>query len=63
MRIANPIKRLASKGQLTLPVSVRKAWGVKPGDKVDLTIGTGNTGNVLLIRPLRSMRSKEAVSP
>ena len=49
MRIANPIKRLTSKGQLTLPVSVRKAWGIKPGDKLELTIGKGN---VLLIRPL-----------
>ena len=49
MRISSPIKRLASKGQLTLPVAVRKAWGVKPGDKLELTIGQGN---VLLIRPL-----------
>ncbi len=56
MRIASPIKRLTSKGQLTLSVSVRNAWGSKPGDKVELTIGRGN---VLRIRPLRSMRRKE----
>ena len=48
--IKSPIKRLTSKGQLTLPMSVRQAWGIKPGDKLELTIGKGN---VLLIRPLR----------
>ena len=58
--ITSPIKRLTSKGQLTLPVSMRKAWGSKPGDKVELTIGRGN---ILFIRPLRPMRRKEAVSP
>ena len=56
MRLANPIKRLTSKGQLTLPVSVRKAWGSKPGDKVELPIGRGN---ILFIRPLRPMHRKE----
>ena len=31
---------VSSKGQITLPVSLRKALGLKPGDKVELsTIG------------------------
>ena len=59
MRLANPIKRLTSKGQLTLPVAVRKAWGIKPGDKLELTIGKGN---VLLIRPQPMRKKKEATN-
>jgi AbrB family looped-hinge helix DNA binding protein len=28
---------VSSKGQITLPMSLRKALGIKPGDKVDLS--------------------------
>ncbi len=28
--------KVSSKGQITLPVSVRRIMGIKPGDKVDL---------------------------
>ena len=59
MNISSPIKRLTSKGQLTLPVAVRKAWGIKPGDKLELTIGKGN---VLLIRPQPMRKKKEATN-
>jgi AbrB family looped-hinge helix DNA binding protein len=29
---------LTSKGQITLPVELRRRWGLKPGDRLDFTL-------------------------
>jgi len=28
---------VSSKGQITLPMSIRRSWGLKPGDKVSIS--------------------------
>jgi AbrB family looped-hinge helix DNA binding protein len=55
---AIPLPRIAtltSKGQLTLPVAVRRRWRLGPGDKVALVIQKG----ALTVRPLPRSRPKE----
>lgn len=42
--------RVSSKYQLTLPVDVRKALGIKPGDRVRYNVEQGRL-NVSIIRP------------
>ncbi len=45
--------RLSSKGQLTLPVSVREALDLEQGDSLELEIVDGN----LVLSPLGSLAS------
>jgi len=42
---------MTSKGQLTLPVELRRLWGLKPGDKVEFY--EDHEGH-LLVRPLNA---------
>lgn len=42
---------LTSKGQITLPVELRRRWGLKPGDRVDFSLDPD--GCVILRKWLR----------
>lgn len=42
---------LTSKGQITLPVELRRRWGLKPGDRVDFSLD--EDGCVVLRKWLR----------
>jgi AbrB family looped-hinge helix DNA binding protein len=42
---------LTSKGQITLPVELRRRWGLKAGDRVDFSLEPG--GRVVLRKWLR----------
>ena len=35
--MANPVATLTSKGQLTMPASIRKALGLEAGDRLEVT--------------------------
>jgi len=35
------VATLTSKGQITIPVEVRRKLGLKPGDRVDFVVGAG----------------------
>ena len=43
---------ITSKGQTTLPKSVREALGVRPGDRVRYVILDGNEVRLIPMRPL-----------
>lgn len=38
-----PSSTLSSKGQITVPVEVRKRLGLKPGDRVEFALDEGQT--------------------
>lgn len=38
-----PSSTLSSKGQITVPVEVRKRLGLKPGDRVEFALDEGRT--------------------
>lgn len=42
---------LTSKGQITLPVELRRRWGLQPGDRLDFTLEAG--GRVVVRKWLR----------
>jgi AbrB family looped-hinge helix DNA binding protein len=42
---------LTSKGQITLPVELRRRWGLKPGDRLDFTLE--DDGRVVVRKWLR----------
>lgn len=42
---------LSSKGQLTLPASLRKLWNLKAGDRINLEFG--NDGRAVLTKRVR----------
>ncbi len=42
------------KGQITLPIEIRRALGIKEGDRVELSLGKGDQALVIL-RPVRSV--------
>ncbi len=42
---------LTSKGQITLPVELRRRWGLKPGDRLDFTLEAD--GKVMLRKWVR----------
>lgn len=42
--------KLTSKGQITLPVSLRNAWNLKPGDQLAFDIQDGATATVAPLR-------------
>jgi antitoxin PrlF len=44
---------ISSKGQVTLPVEVRRRLGVKPGDKIDYVVEEGRT----FLRPVREVEN------
>jgi antitoxin PrlF len=46
----NKSSTISSKGQITLPLEVRKRLGVAPGDRVEFAV----EGDRTVIRPLRS---------
>ena len=43
---------LTSKGQITLPVELRRRWDLKPGDRLDFSLDPN--GRVVLRKWLRS---------
>ena len=43
------IVKISSKGQITIPKSVREALKVKPGDRLEIEV----RGEVAILRPLR----------
>lgn len=45
---------VTGKGQITLPVEIRRALGVKEGDKVELSLSDAGQALVIL-RPVRSI--------
>jgi len=52
------------KGQITLPVEIRRVLGIKEGDKVELSLSDAGQALVIL-RPVRSIAEAtfEAVTP
>lgn len=38
--------KVTSKGQITLPVSLRNAWNLKPGDQVSFDINDGTSATI-----------------
>jgi AbrB family looped-hinge helix DNA binding protein len=48
------LTRVTRKGQITVPVEIRKALGLKQGDKVALSLADPQTGEVHL-RPVQSV--------
>jgi antitoxin PrlF len=44
-----PTSTISSKGQITVPLEVRKRLGLKPGDRVEFVTDNGHT----MIRPMR----------
>jgi AbrB family looped-hinge helix DNA binding protein len=52
-----------SKGQITLPVELRRRWGLKTGDRVDFTLEDDE--RVVLTRKLRRsiLKSREELAP
>ncbi len=42
-----PIAKVTSKGQITIPVSIRKHLHLQPGDAVDFFIDEGGTARML----------------
>jgi AbrB family looped-hinge helix DNA binding protein len=55
MRQNTPYKAratLTSKGQITLPVELRRRWDLRPGDELDFALGDDNRVIVRkLVRP------------
>ena len=49
--------QVSDKGQITLPVSIRKALGLKPRAKVDIEV----KDDVIILRPLKSVRESYGV--
>jgi AbrB family looped-hinge helix DNA binding protein len=47
--LASRVVTLSSKGQFTLPIAVRRRWGLGPGDRVTLAVRAGG----IAVRPLR----------
>ena len=48
-----PSSTISSKGQVTVPVEVRKRLGIKTGDRVEFVFEEGRT----VLRPVRSEKS------
>ena len=55
------IAALSSKGQLTLPVEVRRALHLHAGDRLDVVLGEDN--RIELIPQSRSIRDLKALFP
>lgn len=54
---------LSSKGQLTLPVELRKLWNLKPGDRLDVEYDAGGRA-VMTKRVRRSiLESRKELEP
>jgi len=51
--------RVSSKGQITLPVDVRRKLGIKANSRVEIATGDGS----VIIRPLRSVRELAGILP
>jgi len=53
------------KGQITLPVEIRRSLGIRQGDKVALSLGDSDQAQVVILRPVRSVAELTfgAVSP
>lgn len=54
---------LSSKGQLTLPAALRKLWGLKAGDRVNLQFGAD--GRAVMTKRLRRsiLQSRKDLAP
>jgi AbrB family looped-hinge helix DNA binding protein len=48
-----PFSTISSKGQITVPIEVRKRLGLKTGDRVEFVFDDGTTA----IRPARAVRN------
>ena len=48
-----PSSTISSKGQITVPIEIRRRLGVKPGDKLDFALEDGRT----VLRPARKEKN------
>lgn len=52
-----PISTVSRKGQVTIPKEIRKALGLRPGDRLDLSV---NADLTLRLRPLSGSDRRQA---
>jgi AbrB family looped-hinge helix DNA binding protein len=54
---------LTSKGQITVPVDVRKFWNLKPGDQISFRSLEQNEGRIRPVRRRSIFESRDALPP
>ena len=54
---------ITSKGQITLPVEVRRKWGLKAGDQIAFEISGANSGTFITKRRRSIFESIESLPP